>query len=174
MNLRQDVPRWLANDRGFIWASEQKDSAWQLEWRDPKGNLRRVLAPPTQWVPLPPARGQSYGQCGLHRPAGSDALEHLSRIAGWQRVCGIDARTGLPRGAFDDHQTIYVDSLSSLRAMPSSKVYQRDGTLLGELPSVAEEPPFVPSVEITKVGEGIGFYAALVRPRDFDPRNAIR
>ncbi|MFT8131115.1 alpha/beta hydrolase family protein, partial [Salmonella enterica] len=31
-------------------------------------------------------------------------------------------------------------------------------------------PPFTPKVELTKVGEGKGFYAALVRPQNFNKR----
>ena len=36
------------------------------------------------------------------------------------------------------------------------------------LQSVALEPDFIPNVTIQKVGDGEGFYTALVRPRDFD------
>src|SRR5262249_39665448 len=39
---------------------------------------------------------------------------------------------------------------------------------LADLPSVAEDPPFVPRQELVKVSAGPGFYAVLVRPRDFD------
>jgi dipeptidyl-peptidase-4 len=53
--------------------------------------------------------------------------------------------------------------------MPWTTVRRADGTLVGELPSVAEDPPFVPRQEILKVGKGAGFFASVVRPRDFDP-----
>src|SRR5262249_4390489 len=43
----------------------------------------------------------------------------------------------------------------------------RDGSRIGELESVAEPPPFQPRVEILKIGEGLSFYAAVVRPQDF-------
>jgi dipeptidyl-peptidase-4 len=54
--------------------------------------------------------------------------------------------------------------------MPKSTVHRADGSLVGELPSVAELPPFMPRVEMTKVGAGEGFYAALVRPQKFDSK----
>ena len=38
---------------------------------------------------------------------------------------------------------------------------------LGELPSVAVEPPFKPNVTVEKVGD---YWTAVVRPRDFDPK----
>jgi dipeptidyl-peptidase-4 len=51
--------------------------------------------------------------------------------------------------------------------MPRATVCRADGTPVGELPSVAEEPPFVPNAELLKVGEGDGYHAAVVRPRQF-------
>jgi dipeptidyl-peptidase-4 len=49
-------------------------------------------------------------------------------------------------------------------------VHRADGSVAGALPSVAEPPALVPRVEIAKVGAAPGLWAALVRPRDFDPR----
>src|SRR5262249_28456098 len=66
--------------------------------------------------------------------------------------------------------SVYVHASSLLGAMPKMMVHKADGTEIGELPSVAVEPPGVPRVEMVKVGEGPGFYAAVVRPRDFDPK----
>jgi dipeptidyl-peptidase-4 len=48
-------------------------------------------------------------------------------------------------------------------------VRRADGALLGELPSVSEEPPFAPNVELVRVGDGPGFHTAVVRPQSFDP-----
>src|SRR5260370_19447391 len=53
--------------------------------------------------------------------------------------------------------------------MPKTTVHRADGTLVGELPSVAEEPPVTPKSEMVKVGDGPGFYAYIVRPQNFDP-----
>src|SRR6185503_12458706 len=45
-----------------------------------------------------------------------------------------------------------------------------DGAALAQLKSVAEEPPFLPKVELTKVTVPAGeLNAAIVRPRAFDP-----
>jgi dipeptidyl-peptidase-4 len=57
-----------------------------------------------------------------------------------------------------------------LDAMPRSTVLRSDDFTLAELPSVAEKPPFAPRVKLLKVGPGQGFYAAVIRPRDFDPK----
>src|SRR5262249_40044157 len=42
VNLPTDVPRWLADDGGFLWVSE-RDGGPQLELRSKSGELRRVL-----------------------------------------------------------------------------------------------------------------------------------
>jgi len=51
--------------------------------------------------------------------------------------------------------------------MPKSTVHRADGKLIGELPSVAEEPKKAPLVELTTVGEN-KFHSAVVWPRNFD------
>jgi dipeptidyl-peptidase-4 len=77
---------------------------------------------------------------------------------------------GVHSGSFGEGGGVHVRTLSPPGAMPRSFVHRADGSLIGELPSVAETPPFVPRVELAKVGEGKGFYAALVRPQTFDRR----
>ena len=54
--------------------------------------------------------------------------------------------------------------------MPKTTVHDADGKLLGELPSVAEEPPFGPRVELVQVGKDPSFHAAVIKPRTFDDR----
>jgi dipeptidyl-peptidase-4 len=53
--------------------------------------------------------------------------------------------------------------------MPASSVHRGDGSKVGELPSVAESPPFTVKQEILKVGKDPEFYATVIRPRKFDP-----
>jgi dipeptidyl-peptidase 4 len=52
--------------------------------------------------------------------------------------------------------------------MPRTSVWRADGTKIGEVPSVAEEPPWRPSTEVRKVGPGDGWYTAVLRPRGFE------
>jgi dipeptidyl-peptidase-4 len=64
---------------------------------------------------------------------------------------------------------------TTLTALPKTTVHKADGTLLGELPSVAEDPSFTPKVEMTVVDAGAGrnhaeFYTAIIRPHEFDPQ----
>lgn len=172
VSLRQDTPRWLAGNRGFIWASEKTGAGWQLEWRNPQGDLRRVLVPPNAGFKSIVHVDPEHGAVAFTaRPDPTQWRLFRTTLDGGEYV-ELTREPGCHSGSFDDHQTVYVHSAASLHEMPRSTVRKRDGPLLGELPSVAETPPFKPNTELTKVGEGDGFYAALVRPRDFN--SAVR
>jgi dipeptidyl-peptidase-4 len=82
----------------------------------------------------------------------------------------ITREPGIHTATFSKNCSIYALTSITLDHMPRTTVHKSDGTLLGELPSVAEEPPLKPHVKIEKVGEGEGFYAAVVRPSKFDPK----
>src|SRR5262249_39276836 len=64
---------------------------------------------------------------------------------------------------------VSAQGCSSLHSRPKATAHKADGAVVGDLPSVAEDPPFVPKAEVVKVGDGEGFYASVVRPRDFAP-----
>jgi dipeptidyl-peptidase-4 len=169
LNLDGDVPRWLPDGRSFLWTTERA-GAWQLERRDREGRLLATLtAPgfgyrgledvdaergtllvraspdPTQaqlWrVPLDPARGAPERLT-------PDAGEHYAVVS-------------------EDHDTRV--RFSATRDGAERWVVERaDGSVAGELRSVALRPPFEPRLEWTTVGER-GFHALLVRPRGFRP-----
>src|SRR5262249_41779391 len=61
----------------------------------------------------------------------------------------------------------YAQTASDPTHLPRTTVHSGDGKQLGELPSVAAEPPFQPNVTIQKVGD---YWTGIVRPRDFDPK----
>ena len=77
---------------------------------------------------------------------------------------------GVHTATFAKDFSAHVLTSTTLDRMPHSTVHKADGKLIGELPSVAEEPSFKPNVTIEKVSDGDGFYTAVVRPRNFDPK----
>jgi dipeptidyl-peptidase-4 len=77
---------------------------------------------------------------------------------------------GQHTAVFAKDHSLYVLTSTMPAQMPRSTVHKADGTRLGELPSVAEEPPFKPNVTIEKVGGREGYFAAVVRPCNFDPK----
>jgi dipeptidyl-peptidase-4 len=167
VNLHQDVPRWLKDGSGFLWTSE-RDGGPQLELRDPKGELIRVLVPPSAGysglVDVDPKAGRVVYQ------ASTDPTQvQLFQVPlqGGQ-VQAVTHDPGVHGAAFSRNHAVYVHTTTLLDAMPRTTVERADGALVGELPSVAEEPPFHPRSEILKVGDGNGYYAAVIRPRNFD------
>jgi dipeptidyl-peptidase-4 len=92
--------------------------------------------------------------------------QHLFKLAlDGGKPTPLTKEVGLHSAVFGTSGTVYVQTASLLSAMPRSTVHKADGTLVGELPSVAAKPPLLVKQEILKVGEGPGFHATVVRPR---------
>jgi len=166
IDVRQDVPRWLPDGQGFLWASEKKEG-WQLEWRQRTGEFHRVLAQAgdgfRELLHVDEKSGEAFF-IGCPDPT----QFQLYKVAPASAPVALTHEVGNHSGSFGEGSAVYVRTISPLDAMPRSTVHRADGSLVGELPSVAEEPPFVPRVQLTKAGAGAGFYAALVRPRNFE------
>lgn len=169
VNLRQDVPRWLAEGRGFVWASEQP-AGWQLERRSPAGELQQVLVDATFGLRSVENVNAETGE--IHFTGRPDPTQvQLFRVSlDGSAPMALTQAPGIHSASFNPSSALHVRSFAALRAMPQATVHRADGALVGELPSVAELPPFVPRVEMTKVGASEGFYAALVRPQKFDAK----
>jgi dipeptidyl-peptidase-4 len=169
VDLRQDVPKWLPGNQGFLWAHEQAGSGWQLEWRRPDGGLERVLVPASFGFRSLLSVDRKNGLAAFTaRPDPTQWKVYRVSLTGAHFV-ELTPSPGCHDARFDEHHSLYVDSVSALDGPRRSIVYRMDGTRLGELPSVAEEPPFLPKVELAKLGSEPGFYTAVVRPRDFSP-----
>jgi dipeptidyl-peptidase-4 len=169
VSVRQDVPRWLAGGKGFLWASEQGGD-WRLEWRGRRGELKQVLAPPNLGlVELVDANPETGEAAFTGRPDPTRRKLYRASLNGGPPV-ELSSEPGWRDARFNETHSVYVEHVSNLHSLPRTTVHRADGTRLGQLPSVAEEPPFLPKVEMVKAGEGEGFYAALVRPRDFNPQ----
>src|SRR5260370_4348703 len=69
----------------------------------------------------------------------------------------------------DQQESIYIDVVETPKSMAKSFVRRTDGTALGELTSIAEDPPYYPRLEFTIVNDSPVFHGAIVRPRDFAP-----
>jgi dipeptidyl-peptidase-4 len=166
LDLHHDGPRWL-DDGSFLWSAEGPEGP-QLEWREKDGRLRRVLVPAAEGyqglADVDPKKGNI-----VFRASTDPTQTHLYRLAldGGKPV-RLTAEPGIHAATFAKDHGVCVLQSSRPRAMPRATVHRADGALLGELPSVAEDPPFVPRDELLKVGAGQGFYAAVVRPHGFD------
>jgi dipeptidyl-peptidase-4 len=169
VNLPRNVPRWLPDGSAFLWTDESKGGpALQLRGQD--GRLLRTLVSPAEGfqsvVDLDPQAGWV-----VYRASTDPTQSHLYRIAlKGGKPSMLASEPGLHGAVFSRDHSLYVHSAALRHAMPSTTVHRSDGTLVGSLPSVAEEPPFIPRDEIVKVGTGEGYYASIVRPRTFRSR----
>jgi dipeptidyl-peptidase 4 len=166
VNLRHDGPRWLA-DGSFLWPSESQKGP-QLEHREKDGSLREVLIPPEvgfqDLVDVDPKAEQVYFRASR---SPTDSVLYSLPVQGG-KVTRLDKEPGVHSAVFAKDHSLYVVTSTSTKAMPKTTVHQADGTLVGELPSVAEEPPFALNTETLKVGDAPGFYAYVIRPHGFD------
>ncbi len=170
VNLDQDVPRWLpeSDGGGFLWTSERA-GRWQLERRGRDGSAGAVLVPPAAgYVSLVGVAGGQVYYMASADPT-QERIGHVLLAGGT-----TDAGSELPReggmhlGVLGENEAVIVDWSQDLGTMPHAVVRRLpDGVAVGELPSVALEPPFTPRAEVLHLGPGEGFKCAVVRPRDF-------
>lgn len=165
INLEQDFPVWLEDGTGFLWYTERNGGP-EIELRAADGSLRSSLVKLATGV-LQLSRyvekdGTLYVNGGPN-PTES-ALWRVKAGGKLERVPG-----GSPGPAWDVARVskagnVLLLQTQSLQQMPRTYVQKVDGTRLGELPSVAVEPPFAPRVELRQVGRE-RFHTALLHPR---------
>ncbi|HVT18326.1 MAG TPA: DPP IV N-terminal domain-containing protein [Thermoanaerobaculia bacterium] len=188
LNLMPAVPHWLEDGSGFLWISERTGEA-RLELRGSDGTPRRWLTPSgfglRSLVGVDHSAGQGPGasnqtaagqgpgasnQTAAYLVASADPTQaQLWRVPlqGGEPVALTD-EPGIHGAVFAHDASASVWSETLLSGGRSWSVRRRDGSAAGTLRSTAEEPPFFPRLELTTAGP-LGFRAAIVRPRAFQP-----
>jgi dipeptidyl-peptidase-4 len=169
VNLRRDVPRWLPDNKGFLWVSE-RDGGPQLELRSANGRFSRILVSAFEGfqniVDVDPKSGHV-----VYSASRDPTQSHLfvAPLGPWAEPVGLTKIPGQHSAIFAKNHKLYVHTARLEHTMPRSTVHRFDAkqTMVGELPSAAEEPGFEPCVEMLQVGDK-GYYAALIRPRKFN------
>lgn len=160
------TPRWFADGSHFVWTTERA-GAWQVELRRADGSFVRFLTPPDFGYRALVALDEA--QDALYVLGGTDSREtHLWRfpLAGGDGE-PLTREPGDHGAAFAKDGGSYVHTFNLLDGRRGSEVVARGG-LVRALPSVAETPPALPTVELTRTDGAMGFDAAITRPRDFD------
>jgi dipeptidyl-peptidase-4 len=178
INLRQSMPRWLADGSGFLWMTEA-DGEWRLWLHEPAGQKKTLLNPGQGFrlrrvlhVDLP---RREVIVSGAERPPeehiyalsldGKPARKLTQGVAHHGRVYAFSRPP-----AWATSPPVYVATRESLRKLQTLEVRRvGDDTVVGSIASAALRPPRMPSVELTRVGPSGEYDAALVRPRNFQP-----
>ena len=165
------IPRWLKGGQQFIWSTERR-GFWQLELRDATGALVRELTPLD--VGYRELLGVDEAAGAIYIGASADPTEeHLWKfsLAGGPGQKLTTARgehhARARRGSSQRQAAVIVDSFSLLDGSVGVDVLSPTGAKLASLPSVAETPPQIPRVELTRTGGENLFYAAIIRPKNF-------
>ncbi|MBI3181628.1 MAG: DPP IV N-terminal domain-containing protein [Myxococcales bacterium] len=169
LNLDQFFPHWFEGGSGFLWYTERNGGP-EVELRRPDGQLAGSWVKPgagfEQFSGVDEARKTLYFTGGPDPTSG-----HLFRTVGAgppERVrVGTDGPSRQAAGVSKNGEVLVV-ATASLGAMPRTEVFRATGERVGELPSVAAEPPLEPQVEVRRVGKE-GVFAAVIRPRSFKP-----
>ncbi len=161
-------PRWAADGTSFLWPRETVDG-WTIERFAADGKPLGTVVGRDQRFTGTWAVDDETGEVWF---AGGTPVE--------TQLWSVDAQGGNATQRTGARGTYYVGiapkggtrlvGFNGVDGTRSLTVVKRDGAAIGELPSVAEPGPALPTVEIAEVaGTGRSYWTAVVRPRDFDP-----
>jgi len=168
VNIDQQMPLWLENGEGFLW-SRDGDRGAQLEHRANDGSLLRVLVPAVGGFQRV-ADANPLTRMLVVEASPDPGQSHLFRVPldGGTAVSMTEGR-GRNGIFYSKNHELCVHLRAEDGKMPECVVRYADGRVAGPLPSVAEEPPFLPRIEWLRTGHEGRFYGMIVRPRTFDP-----
>jgi dipeptidyl-peptidase-4 len=167
VNLDRDLPRWLPDGSGLLWASERSGRR-VLELRDPDGQLVRALAGPAEsFLSVAHVTPDGSALFLLEGGAVTNRLVRLELVSGHREVLTGDAEEHAP--IFSSAGAVWVDTITAADQLPRSVVVTRERGEGRRLPDSAEEPPFAVNLQLTRTEGDPSFEAALIRPRGFDP-----
>lgn len=170
INLDQTMPKWVSGGQYFFWTSESAGLP-HLE----------------SMVPSSTVRGAAFNHVPgfkslLHFDEGNreyyilvskePTQTHLLKIKPIQRdrfVVPLTETPGVHTATFADSGNAFVILSNDILGRREQTVFTGHGHRVGKLRAVAQEPPFVPNLEIATVGER-EFRAAIIRPRNFSPK----
>lgn len=169
VELFQDFPRFRA-DGSFYWATE-RNGAPEVELRGAGGALLRSVVPAEAgFVALAGYDVEADELVFTAAPEPTRTVVQRVRRGGPPETIALgEDRPSLAKAVAARKGGAVAVTWTTLTCAARTVVLGRDGARLAELPSVAEEPPFAPTTELRRVGEGEGLWAAVLRPRAAAP-----
>jgi dipeptidyl-peptidase 4 len=165
INLASSCPRWLKNGSGFLWLTE-RTGEWTLELRSKTGSLIHTLTP--QGFGLIDLAGVDDERKLAYVTASTDPTEtHVYSIPLAEgKPTKLTTEAGNHFFTFGEKADVYLHTYSLADGRAGTRVRRAGDQIIGELKSAAEEPPFLPKMELLTIGER-AFRAAIIRPRSF-------
>ncbi|MBZ4421083.1 S9 family peptidase [Myxococcus sp. RHSTA-1-4] len=167
LNLEQAFPLWLEDGSGFLWYTERNGGP-EVELRKADGSLERSVVKPDAGFRM--VAGFVQKERTLYFNGGPNPTEsYLWRVkdGGAPEKLSLGGTGPATEGGLvSKHGGLVVFNTSGPKSMTKVSVHRSDGTRLGELPEIAQEPPFTPNTEVRQVGPR-KFWASITRPRDF-------
>jgi dipeptidyl-peptidase 4 len=180
INLSQDGPRFNSVLGGFVWLGADLSGNTEIQLRNPNGTPSIVLVPSQS---NPDAIQSVYSlqsstfiiYTGSLDPTTKQVFRHSNVILqpvfpGSDKDELLSPEQGISSGSFGKNGGPYAITSTTLKVMPRTVVFSRENVRVGELPSVGAEPSFTPNVSVIKVGGADGYYCAVIRPKNFDPK----
>ena len=168
INLDGQLPKWRRDGKSFLWSTERRGGR-QLELHNRDGSLARVLTPVE--LNYRHLLGVDESAAAAWIAAGEDPTQtQIDRVSLDKETPAeqLTKEPGEHSALLSEESGVSVRGWQSLTSDAKQVVYRRDGSVAGELKSVALQPPLLPTVELTTVGER-QFHAAIIRPHDFQP-----
>jgi dipeptidyl-peptidase-4 len=180
LNIDQAVPLWLKDGSAFLWTTDQEEGR-QLELIPVTGGPPRILIAAKEGfaglIDLQENEVQTETTASLDLLcylSDRDTLDrHMARATITPQGVQLTRLTqtpGIHTAAVGRNREIFIHRHTGPKQLTRTAVVRSaTGELVGELPSVAQEPPFWPTTQIVTVGENPRWYASVTRPRQFDP-----
>lgn len=169
INIDADMPRWIKGSDEFLWTSEREGQR-RLELHTGDGTRIKILT-------LGSAR--LYGVVAVDHErreiivsgATQPTETHLFRLSlDRGDIAALSEGSGSHAGVFSRNCNVWVHTASMKDGAFRQTIRGRDVTARGQLPSVAESPPFTPQLECTTVETGgRAYHAAIIRPQEYKP-----
>ena len=172
LNIHDGVPLWLSGGKTYLWVTEERGEPWLVEFPYEDGfnlvayrGFKRLLHVDQNSKSVYVLTAEDPTQSHLER---IDYVQEIEPLR-WSHVQKYTREHGLHSAVFADNTSVFVLSANLLDGRRESTLYAELRKPIGRLRSVAQEPPFVPNLEIATVGER-EFRAGIIRPRNFDPK----
>ncbi len=167
--VNANEPTWANDGKSFLWSSEQ-GGAWQLDRYAATGAHLELLTRSTEAFDLGYRVDGDSGEIWILGSTDPTQVAVASLNPGSKVTERLTDGEGVHGAMLARHGGTRVLISQGADGTRTWHAVRRTGELIAELPSVAEAPPSLPAVKPeTVVIEGRTHYAAVVRPKNFDP-----